>query len=227
MAVRGTDFNVDMTADRSVLVTVPEGRVESKTDKRTVIAQPGTVAVVDDQAQMTAMAIAPGDINLYREYWQGLRLDALKINARLSIQQYSRQWDQQMPRLEDAMRELASHEDVFRRWERIMRGDADAPPTGDVMRDKRDVSPGMLELRAILPVAERTFNTLIGLEDAYRQGFAEGPFQAGNYSSARNFYRSFQSDKEDMRDMLARARWLVKIYRFMDPSSDLMSAPVF
>lgn len=236
MAVRGTEFNVDMAADRSVLVTVPEGSVESKTDKRTVLAQPGTVAVVDDQAQISAMSIAPDDIDLYREYWQGLRLDALKINARLSIQQYSRQWDQQLPRMENAMRELASHDDIFRRWERVMQGDADVPPTGNAIRDKREVSPGMLELRAILPSAERTFNTLVGLEDAYRQGFAEGAFQAGNYNNARDFYRAFQSDKSDMKDMLARARWLVRIYRVMDSSasgfpdsnsSNIMSTPSF
>lgn len=236
MAVRGTEFNVDMTADRSVLVTVPEGRVESETDSRTVMAQPGTVAVIDERAQISAMNIAPDDIDLYREYWQGLRLDALKINARLSVQQFSRQWDQQLPRLENAMRELASNDDIFGRWERVMQGRAEMPPTGDAVRDKREVSPGMLELRAILPSAERTFNTLIGLEDAYRQGFAEGPFQAGNYRNASDFYRSFQSDKSDMKDMLARARYLVRIYSVMDASaggfpdsnaSSIMSTPSF
>lgn len=236
MAVRGTEFNVDMAADRSVLVTVPEGRVESETDRRTVMAQPGTVAVIDEQAQISAMNISPNDIDLYREYWQGLRLDALKINARLSVQQYSRQWDQQLPRLEDAMRELSSHGDIFRRWERVMEGDADAPSTGDAIRDKREVSPGMLEIRAILPSAERTFNTLIGLEDAYRKGFAEGAFQSGNYRNATEFYRAFQSDKSDMKDMLAQARWLVRIYSVMDSTaggfpdsngSSIMSTPSF
>lgn len=236
MAVRGTEFNVDIAPDRSVLVTVPEGRVESKTDRRTVMAQPGTVAAVDDQAQMSAVSVAPSDINLYRQYWQGLRLDALKINARLSIQQFSRQWDQQLPRLEKAMRELETHDDIFRRWERIIRDDADIPPTGDVIRDKRALSPGMLELRAILPVAERTFNTLIGLEDAYRQGFAQGPFQAGNYSDAADFYRSFRSDRDEMRNMLASARYMIRIYRVIDGSSggfpgsnapSIMSTPSF
>ncbi|MCK5736449.1 MAG: FecR domain-containing protein, partial [Spirochaetaceae bacterium] len=89
MAVRGTEFNVDMAADRSVLVTVPEGHVESKSGRSTIMAQPGTVAAVDNNAQMSAISIAPSDVNLYRQYWQGLRLEALKINAKLSIQQYS------------------------------------------------------------------------------------------------------------------------------------------
>ena len=216
MAVRGTEFNVDMAPDRSVLVTVPEGRVESKTDRRTIMAQPGTVAAVDDQARMSAVSVAPSDVDLYRQYWQGLRLEALKINARLSIQQFSRQWDQQMPRLENAMRELETHDDIFRRWERIIRDDTDFPPTGDIIRDKRALSPGMLELRAILPVSERTFNTLVGLEDAYRQGFAPGPFQAGNYNNAGDFYRSFHSVKNEMRNILARARYMIRIYRVVD-----------
>lgn len=236
MAVRGTEFNVDMAADRSVLVTVPEGKVESKTDRRTIVAQPGTIAAVDDQAQLSAVSVGPSDIDLYRQYWQGLRLDALKINARLSIQQYSRQWDQQMPRLKNAVAELESHSRVFRRWELIVQNNEELPPTADVIRDKRELSPGMLELRAILPVAERTFNTLVGLEDAYNQGFAPGPFQAGNYSNAAAFYRSFSSDKAEMRNLLARARWMMKVYRVLDGSSggfpgssspDIMSTPSF
>ncbi len=88
----------------------------------------------------------------------------MKINAGMSIQQFARQWDQQMPRLERAMQELDSQGEIFDRWERIVRDGADIPPTGDIIRDKRAVSPGMLELRAILPVAERTFNTLVGLK---------------------------------------------------------------
>ncbi len=237
MAVRGTEFNVDIAADRSVLVTVPEGRVESKSDRRTVMAQPGTIAVVDDQARMSAVSVSPSDINLYRQYWQGLRLEALKINARLSIQQYSRQWDQQLPRLEAAMQELDSQSSVIHRWERIIQGVADVPPTSGIIRDKRSLSPGMLELRAILPVSERTYNTLLGLEDAYDQGFAQGQFQAGNYSDAADFYRSFGRDKSNVRNMLAEARYLIRIYRALDESAgggmpgssspDIMSSPSF
>ena len=237
MAVRGTEFNVDMSADRSVLVTVPEGHVESKSGRTTIMAQPGTVAAVDNDSQISSIKIAPEDINLYRQYWQGLRLDALKINAKLSIQQFSRQWDQQLPRLESAMAELKSQQAVISHWEQIDQGNANIPPTADIIRDKRALSPGMLELRAILPVAERTFNTLLGLEEAYNQGFAEGPFQSGNYRDAATFYRSFSGDKEEVRDMLARARYLMRVYKVLDgsagggiPSSnapDIMSTPSF
>jgi len=237
MAVRGTEFNVDMSTDRSVLITVPEGHVESKSGRTTVMAQPGTVAAVDNQAQISSLAVEPGDINLYRQYWEGLRLEALKINAKLSIQQFSRQWDQQLPRLESAMRQLKAHQDLISQWERVIQGSAPHPPTADVIRAKRALSPGMMELRAILPLAERTFNTLLGLEEAYSQGFAEGPFQSGNYRDAADFYRVFNREKDDVREMQARARYLMRIYRDLDgsagsgmPSSnapDIMSSSSF
>jgi len=237
MAVRGTEFNVDMSTDRSVLVTVPEGHVESKSGRTTIMAQPGTVAAVDNQAQISSIAIDPGDINLYRQYWEGLRLEALKINAKLSIQQFSRQWDQQLPRLESAMRKLDSQQNLISQWEEVIQGRAAAPPTADVIRAKRALSPGMMELRAILPLAERTFNTLLGLEDAYRQGFAEGAFQSGNYIDAADFYRSFNKDKDDVREMQARARYLMRVYKALDGSAgtgmpasnapDIMSSPNF
>ena len=237
MAVRGTEFNVDMSTDRSVLVTVPEGHVESKSGRTTIMAQPGTVAAVDNQAQMSSIAVDPGDINLYRQYWEGLRLEALKINAKLSIQQFSRQWDQQLPRLESAMRKLESQQELISQWEQVIQGKAAAPPTADVIRAKRALSPGMMELRAILPVAERTFNTLLGLEDAYEQGFAEGPFQSGNYRDAADFYRVFNRNLDNVRGMQAEARYLMRVYKALDGSAgggmpasnapDIMSSPSF
>jgi hypothetical protein len=229
MAVRGTEFNVDMAADRSVLITVPEGRVESEVDNQTVIAEPGIIAAVDTDADLTALAIDAEDIELYREYWSNLRLEALKINAGLSIQQYARQWDSQLPRLESAMEQIASDRRIYDKWARVMRGEAEAPSLGEAIRDKRDISRGILELRAILPVAERTYHTLVGLEEAYRMGYAQGPFQAGSYSNARAFYRAFERDKAKMQSILAAARWTVRIYLVIDRatggSGGLMTAP--
>ncbi len=219
MAVRGTEFNVDMAADRSILVSVPEGRVETQSGRQKVFAQPGTVATIDSSARIGTVAVEPGDIELYREYWRQLRLDALKINARMSIQQYSRQWDSQIPRLRAAMREIESNSAIFRKWERIMKGELELPPAGDAVRDKMTVSRGMIELRAALPLAERSYYTLTGLEDAYQQGLADGPFSSGNYRDAAHFYREFQKDKVDMKNTLAEIRYYVRIYRFIDSRS--------
>ena len=235
MAVRGTEFNVDMAADRSVLVSVPEGRVESRTDTRTVTAEPGIVAAIDESSPLRTIAVDADDIDLYREYWRGLRLEALKINAKLSIQQYAGQWERQLPRLEAAMRELASHEDIFVKWSRIAAGEAPVPSRAEVIRDKMALSRGMLELRAALPVAERTFQTLVGLEDAVRRGFAEGRIDLGAHRNAASFYRDFQADKGKMERILGGARRMIRIYRVIDRASgsvgdasggpDIMSGP--
>jgi hypothetical protein len=216
MAVRGTEFNVDMAADRSVLITVPEGRVESEVDNQTVIAEPGIIAAVDTDADLTALAIDAEDIELYREYWSNLRLEALKINAGLSISNmpgngtascrgWNPRWNKSPPTAES-----------MTKWARVMRGEAEAPSLEEAIRDKRDISRGILELRAILPVAERTYHTLVGLEEAYRMGYAQGPFQAGSYSNARAFYRAFERDKAKMQSILAAARWTVRIYLVID-----------
>lgn len=219
MAVRGTEFTVDMTPDRSVLVTVPEGRVEGSAGNRSVAAEPGTIAVINSGASARQLYISPEDLDLYREYWKGLRQDALRTNARLSIQQYSRQWDRDLERMESAMSELRRHEDVFRKWTEIIRDEKDLPSTGDAIRDKSELSRGMLELRAALPLAERSFETLVGLEEAWRAGYAQGNFSAGNYRDATAFYRSFQGDKADVRSMLSTARKMIRVYRAIDRAS--------
>lgn len=228
MAVRGTEFNVDMTSDRSVMVSVPEGTVESKTGSRSVMAQPGTIATIDDRSRLSAVSVDPKDIELYRQYWQGLRLEALKVNAKLSIQQYSRLWDQQKPRLENAMRAVQAKEKLLLKWENIVITGGTPPPAADLIRDKRELSPVMMELRAILPVAERTFNTLAGLEEAYNRGFVQGPFQAGAYPDAASFYRAFKADQERMKAILVKGRWMMRVYNTLDPDApDIMSGPGF
>lgn len=235
MAVRGTEFNVDMATDRSVLISVPEGRVESKTGTTTVTAEPGTVATLDTSSSLEALAVEAKDIELYREYWKELRLEALKINAGLSIQQYARQWNRQLPRLEAAMAELSSHKRIFEKWSNIAAGNTPVPSRGEAIRDKRTLSRGMLELRASLPIAERTFETLVGLEDAVHREFVQGEFPVGSHQSAASFYRSFQSDKRKMNRMLSTARRMVRIYRIISRVSgdigetsggpDIMSGP--
>ncbi len=218
-AVRGTEFNVDISPDRSVLITVPEGEVESTTEGRRLTAVPGTVTVINSGSSARRMYVAPEDVDLYREYWKGLRQDALRINARLSIQQYSRQWDRDLERLQSAMRELRRHDDVFDEWAAIMQNGGELPSTGAAIRAKSEISRGMLELRAALPVAERDFETLIGLEDAWKAGYAEGSFSAGSYSSASDFYRSFQNDRSEMQSILSSARWMIGVYRFIDSAT--------
>lgn len=215
-AVRGTDFNVDMTPDRSVLITVPEGRVETSTGGRRVAAQPGVINVIDSGSSARELRVSPEDVELYREYWRGLRQEALRINARLSIQQYSRQWDRDYERLQSAMRELNRHNDIFAKWGRIVRDRSELPSTGDAIRDKRTLSRGMLELRATLPLAERSFETLVGLEEAWRAGYAEGSFSSGAYADASAFYRSFRQDKRQVRRLLSQARRMIQVYRLID-----------
>ena len=212
MAVRGTEFNVDMAPDRSVLVSVPEGRVASQSETRTVMAEPGLVATVDPQANIKPILVKPDDIELYREYWQTLRLDALKSNADPAIQQFSRQWDSQLPRLKNALNILESQKAVFAKWEQIHSGNAPEPPLSTAIRDKQAISRGMLALRSILPVVERTYYTLEGLEDAYNLGFATKTFTAGNYANAQEFYRVFRQEKDQNKQLLGLARRYARLY---------------
>ena len=216
MAVRGTEFTVDMSGDRSVLVTVPEGAVESSSDRGRVTAAPGTIAVLDSDAPVRALSVDPEDIQLYREYWKGLRQQALRINARLAIQQTARQWQQDRARLESAMRELNRHEEIYRKWAAVMDSPDDWPTTAEAIRDKREISSGIVGLRSAIPAAERTFQTLVGLEEAWQAGYAEGAFTIGSYRNAAAFYRSFRSDKAEVQRMLSSARRIVRIYRVID-----------
>jgi len=213
MTVRGTDFSVEISKDRSTLVSVSEGIVRSVALGRSVLVEPGVVALVDQNARLSTEIVSEADLEMYRQFWRRQRLEALRINAALSIQHYSRLWDQQLTRLRRAMAELESHIEIFRRWADFADSSEKAPPpASEIIRDEIALSKGMLALRAILPVVERTYYTLLDLKDVYEQGYAEGQFSAGQYRDAADFYDSFRIYEVEMRSVLGRARWMVEIY---------------
>ena len=219
MGVRGTEFGVDTSPDRSVLVTVSEGGVSARSGRRGLEARPGTAVLIDAQSEISSTPVAVEDIDLYRRFWRGLRLDALKINARLSIRRYAGRLDELVPRLEGAVNDLAAKRALLERWAAVADGDAPLPGIGAAIRDKRELSRAFLELRAVLPMAERVFQTLIGLEQAHRDGFAEGPFEGGDYPNAAAFYREFNRRKGRIGGNLSRARNMLRIYRAIDRAS--------
>ncbi|OQX30000.1 MAG: hypothetical protein B0D92_00770 [Spirochaeta sp. LUC14_002_19_P3] len=218
MAVRGTEFHVDMAQDRSVLVTVSEGRVEVKTKSKSRDVVPGTAALIDKDAGVSTAGVSVDNIASYREQWLKNRLDALRINASFSIRQHAALWDKQFPKLEAAMKELNRHEQIFKRWEPIIASTADKPALSQVIKDKQAISHGLLALRSILPTVERIFYTLAALEDVYRNGYANENFKRSRYADAKDFYRSFKSQEARVRMLLGRARYLVQIFRAMDNS---------
>jgi len=214
MTVRGTDFSVEISKDRSTLVSVSEGIVRSEVLGKSVFVEPGVVALVDQNARLSTEIVSEADLEMYRQSWHRQRLEALRINAALSIEHYSRLWDQQLPRLQRAMADLESHIEVFHRWADLI-DSSERVSLSEVIRDKMTLSKGMLALRAILPVVERTYYTLLDLKDVYEQGYAEGRFSAGQYRDAADFYASFQIHEMEMQGILSRARWMVEIYRVL------------
>jgi len=211
MTVRGTDFSVDISQDRSTLVLVSEGSIRSRAFGKSVLVEPGIVALVDQNARLSTEKVDRADLEMYRQFWHRRRLEALRINTSLSIQHYSRLWDQQLPRLRGAMTNLESHIEIFRRWADFADSpDRVSPPISEIIRDEMVLSRGMLALRSILPVIERTYYTLLGLKEVYEQGYAQGQFSSGRYRDAEEFYLSFEA--VEMRSILTRARWMIEIY---------------
>jgi len=217
MTVRGTDFSVDISQDRSILVSVSEGLVSSRVFGRSVLVEPGIVALVDPNARLKIEAVDSADLEIYRQFWQRQRLEALRINASLSIEHYARLWDQQLPRLRLAMTNLESHIEIFQNWADFAdSSEKISLPASEIIRDRITLSRGMLALRAILPVAERTFYTLLDLKDVYEQGYAEERFSGeSQYRDAADFYASFRAYEVEMRAILSKARWMVEIYKLL------------
>lgn len=219
MAVRGTEFTIDLSPDRSTLLTVVEGRVELKSRIKNSQVIPGIVATVDERSALTTSKVHPSEIEKYRQYWQNSRIEALKINADLSIEQYARMWEREFPRFERAVQELSRYDSIFQRWSEIEAGRIPTPSNSAAIQDKIALSRGMINFRSALPLVERAYHTLVGLEEFYNAGYAQKTFRGtGRYVDARDFYRSFQKDKIRIREMLSKSRKMIRIYRLIESS---------
>ncbi len=225
MAVRGTAFSVDMALDRSVLVAVTEGKIQIKSGTREKRVIPtNTVATIDENAAITSARVNRKEISQYREKWNNARMEALQINAGLSIKHHASLWDRLYPQFKDGMRELNSHGSIFKRWDDIERGKRKEPATAVAIRDKQAVSKGMLALRASLPIVERTFYALLGLEEAYLKGLAPNPFKDGKYADAAEFYEYFRRDVEAFRMQLSVARQYIRAHRSIEGAIGSLSS---
>ena len=213
MAVRGTEFDVEISADRSGIVTVSEGRVQSSTGRQKSTAEPGTITLIDNRSKLSSIAVEPRDIPMYSEYWRKTRLEALKIDAPDSIKHYAWQWNQTLPRLQKAMQELASQDEIFQKWDAIAKGERTKPGNAEIFLDKAAISRGMVGLRATLPVNERIFYTLVALEETSSYSGIRGD------SVTQQFYKTFNEQRQKREFMLSMARRMIRIYRYIDRSA--------
>lgn len=230
MGVRGTEFEVSVTPDSSVLVTCSEGRVACSTATTELFAEPGQVCfwTLDDK-RLESMRVPVIELNEFQERWWNERSEILGINAFVSIQFYSRSYLQYADGLERTLDSLRENSDIFVKWNEISKGNRPVPGMADVLRDSRAVTADIIRLRSFLILLEQAYYNLVALED-YASGISE---RLDSNMSINNFYRNFNRNKNSMKRDLIQARFYMSIYKEMfeamptSVDSSIFDTPIF
>ncbi len=217
MGVRGTEFTVTIAPDRGYLVTVPEGKVACTNPRQEAFAEPGTVCEWAPGGALTEVAVPVAELEAYTEKWRNLRLEALRIDGRLSTRYYAGQYSTYLPQFLSAGEELERNAGIFARYAEYMEA-GEMPPMSQATMDKMTVSRGIFALRSALPVMEQIYYALVELEKWHGQGVGTGDI-GGEFGTTQAFYRTFNRQRDSIRTLLVRARWYYRVYGYIDRAS--------
>ena len=152
MGVRGTNFDVTISPEGSVLVACEEGKVEVTDERKggSYYSQPGQVVEQLTEQGMQTQRVAPGELDSFRSEWISIREEVFKRGAPTFIKSYAKRYLRYLPKFQEAYMELEANRDVLERFE----GDSTPGSLGTIFQAKSKVSPAVVKMRSILPMFE-------------------------------------------------------------------------
>ena len=223
MGVRGTEFDVFIGPEGSVLVTCEEGKVQvSQNDnKSSKMAQPGAVVRKDFGSDIRDLKIDTEDLELYKAFWVKERDEVFKSGAKDFIKYYSAQYEKVLPKFLFAYEKLKGVKDTL-----IKYGSMQNASLGQMVLAKEEVSGPIFEMRSVFPFFEHVFYSVQTLEGYHDMGLGMGMISDSLSSTA--FFSEFTGSKKLRKNQLAEVRRYFKLYLAIDRasgggmSSDLM-----
>lgn len=208
MGVRGTNFEVTVAPEGSILTTCDEGMVECTTeDGGRAYSKPGRVVEKITDQDLETATVDPAELETYRNEWVSIREDVFKRGAHVFIKGYGARYTQVRPRFLQAYSDLRAVEGDLRQVER-MSGPANR---GALFQIKGRVSPAVVKMRSILPMFENTFFRLEKLSEYHEMGYGRGMISSS--TSTDDFFRQFNSLEYEMKQRLSHTYYLLKLYQ--------------
>ncbi|MFO7850202.1 MAG: FecR domain-containing protein [Spirochaetia bacterium] len=215
MGVRGTDFDVTISPEGSVLVACEEGKVVVTDDEEggSYYSEPGQVVESLTEQGVQPRRVAPSELDSFRESWIETREEVFKRGAPTFIKSYGRRYLRYLPKFEEAYEELENHRSRLEKFE-----GEDAPKSmGDTFRTKSDVSPAVVKMRSILPMFEHVFFRLQTLERYHSRGIGTGMIDSK--TSSERFFRSFRDEAGEVKERLSEGYYLLRLFQKVHEAS--------
>ena len=208
MGVRGTNFQITIAPEGSVLCTCDEGLVECSTEGgEQLFSKPGQVVQKISERPLELTEVSPSQLDDFSDEWSSIREDVFKRGANIFIKGYGRRYIQMRPMYMQAYNGLKKVEPLLRSVE----GMDETGSLGTLFRIKQEVSPAVVKIRSILPLFEHTFFRLVKLSEYHQMGYGRGMIDSS--TSTEEFFAQFDGLEFEMKQRLSETYYLLRLFQ--------------
>jgi len=211
MGVRGTNFRVSTAPTEDLLVTCDEGKVYCTDEAgKSLFAEPGAVVEkIADSGAFSSYKVTPEELDKYSQGWIERRLELFKSNASRAIAGFAIRFDGAWTKVAAAYQDLLQKKSIIDKWmEQDKQGQA--PQTGEVLQEKRQIIGTLFKAKAALVIFERVYFRLLELEYYFSQGYGSGDVKPG--LSIKQFFTQLEAKKAEIERAIATIKFVMKLY---------------
>lgn len=223
MGVRGTEFDVSLSVNDSLLVGCSEGAVVCTGEKGDELeAVPGQAVSRSAGERLKRVPVAVSRLETFRKEWIAEELGVFKAAPLRAINQYATQYRRMKAEFNKAFEPLA-RDDSLSLWSSEHRKGV-TPRANDVsvMKQKSALVPKLMAVRRVLFLFERVYYRLEDIREQVGPGaLRSSPLSSGG--TVAEFYKEFEADRATFEKKAAAYRFALRLFAERNEGRDVNS----
>jgi hypothetical protein len=230
MAVRGTEYDVALSinaadgadSQQAMLVTCTESKVAVNDGQGEIEVPTGKVLEKRPGARPLFIPVALSSVKGYSQRWVADEITAFKADAPKALGAYAKRYN-------DLSAKFAAAFDPFqaslipKKWAEEDRKNAKIDPLDPtVLKEKKEVSRYLLNIRKVLFIFERVYYRVDGLAEAIA-GTELEKREIRPGQTAADFIKQVYMDRDKLEAQVARYRYIEALYRQRSPEGEAFS----
>jgi hypothetical protein len=222
MGVRGTEFDVVVSLNDSLLVACSDGIVVCiGSGGEELEAVPGYSVLAPAGERLRRVPVAVSDIEGFKREWLAEELGVFRAAPLRALDQYARQYRRLKADFTRAFAPLATDEALSEWADQYRRGVTPRSTDIRVMRQKSVLVPKLMAVRGVLFLFERYYYRLNEIRDLAGPEIRGAPLSSGG--TAADFFRELAGDSAEFERRAAAFRFALKLYAERNEGRDAVS----
>jgi len=223
MGVRGTEFDVALSINDSLLVGCSEGKVAcTGEDGDEVEAVPGQTVTRSAGDRLKRVPVAVTRLETFKKEWIAEELSVFRADPLGAIDQYAKQYRRMKGEFTKAFDPLGRDEALSTWASEHRRGTKVRANDIAVMKQKSSLVPKLMAVRRVLFLFERVYYRLEDIREQVGVGTLRSkPLSSGG--TVADFYKELDADKTGFEKKVAAYRFALRLFAERNEGRDVNS----